>query len=176
MCSFVCVVCMCGVKVYVRYVCMSSIVVRVVCVCLAMCVRVWMYVCMFWCMCGCTFCTCISIHVWVHEEPEADAGDHPLSLFTLFTETGSSNQTQSLSIWVVLLASLLWRPLFSTFWGGNCRQTVMSTKHSYGFWGFETRVLMITFLCFHHWTISPAPSIVHFMLHNHCTVNCQLSV
>lgn len=48
----------------------------------------------------------VGVHVDVCS---TDAGDHPSVLFSLFTETWSLNQTQSLLISLTSIGSLLWR-------------------------------------------------------------------
>ena len=110
-------VCVCVVRVCIFYMYMDICVCAYVHVCVCACVRVCMYV-----------------YVWTWR-PEADGRNHPQSLFKLYSEAGSLNQSQMSLIWLVSLASLLWGSLISAFQGWNSRWVTMATWHLYEFLG-----------------------------------------
>lgn len=75
---------------------------------------------------------------------------------TSFIEAGSLSQSQSSSVWLVLLASLLWGP----FWGWYYRWTTITTQHLHCFWrselcssGLLSRHLTTQSRCWHFWQL-----------------------
>lgn len=126
----VCVLCVCGMMCV--YLCMYE---KVWCECFCVCDMIykWSVVCVLcvgWCVCvvhvflcervwyvwcdvyvmWCVFmymCAHVSVctHIW---RPEVDAGNHHPSPFHLIHQSWSLSQTQSLLVWLVLLASTVW--------------------------------------------------------------------
>lgn len=102
------------------------------------------------CICVCTawiFCMCEHMYVWVcvYMVTYAYSGLRLIPGIILCSSTvifGAESliQSQSLSIWLVSLASLLWGSPVSTFRGCNYRQATVTTWPSHGFLEIQTLV------------------------------------
>lgn len=101
-------------------------------------------------MCRCTLYT---VHVcYACEGSRLMSGIIFHSPPTLFTGVGSVNQTQTLPIWPVLLASS--RDPSSTFWGWNGANTPTLPLHK-----IQTLPPHLCRSLFKHWAIAPAPQV-----------------
>lgn len=133
MCVYVCI------SLYV-YVCSACIYICILYICIYLCACVWTHS-----MCGCTLYT---VHVcYACEGSRLMSGIIFHSPPTLFTGVGSVNQTQTLPIWPVLLASS--RDPSSTFWGWNGANTPTLPLHK-----IQTLPPHLCSSLFKHWVIA----------------------
>lgn len=76
--------------------------------------------------------TCVQVYV------QADAGNHPLSLFQLTHWVGVPQSALNLDDMVSFSSQFSWGSPVSAFLGWDFRQAATPTScHLHGFWGFE---------------------------------------